>query len=536
MKKIQNTLLLLLFSNTLAYSEVKIPYEQCNWTNKDYTEHIIENSKKVYYTEEETEACIDCLYPSPKEQSRFDSFMRSFVNADKSNQIPEICFFASSIRSTEKKGGKSSRNYYYCKEPTSKRPSRSMTVFNPDKKRNQKKWARRTCLSKNYMDMTIQSFNYMTNCFGISDLKEKKELFTIFNHESSFILNNRSETDARCYGQLTEDAIDQMDKMIYSKEKSHEQYTVFYKQALKNCPDLKEKLIIPKMIIEETSAKPSTTKLGKLQDKTDPTCRVSQHPHTCFFYSIFHFVSNKVRFERNVNFVANEIPYKEDEKVVTNRDALIKDFKLPITLTKILRVKGVFTKKNGKRVKADWIFQDDHALYKSIKNLTYDPQQIKVQKIDLYRDRDMDKINTFTTHTAHNGGASVIVKHFEEFIRKQKEQISVASFCDRLKSSKLKICKHRKQIMNYQPLSFKDFSTPFSDHLKANYGKAGTSSKRRLEVGNFYKHLLKNKDYLKNKDNFLASQLTRLHKNNPNVSPEDIEAFVKESKKQCSDF
>ena len=516
MKFLNKILFLFLFLSWAIPSEsAELPYEKCNIQNQNYTEKLLKNSKKI-----DTEGCIDCL--TKKDKKGLDSLAMSFFTNtnQKLNSIPAICFFASTLRSTEKKGSDNSKNYYFCKNHLSKNPTRTMTVFKDSKKKKKKKvWARRVCLSKDYIDTTVKSFNYMADCLGFSSLKEKKELFALFNHESSFIVNNRSNTGAKCYGQLTENTINIVDKFIYMKSKSHKPYLEIYNKALAKCPDLHEHIVLPDLL-SKTGKKPSNIHLAKMQKKSDSTCRVSQHPSTCFFYAMYDIKANQIRFERNQVFVVNPLPQK-----VKDKEKLTKIFLLPIRQKEMLQVRGSFTKKSGEVVKKDWLFKDSLELYDTIKNLRYNPKQLQIKKINLYK--NVEKIKLMATHTAHNGGLTILTNYFDHFLRNQKEQI--AKKC----TTKSKHCNYRKKLQKGQSLDYQSFEKDFSYFLSKKY--KGTR-KRKREVSNFYKNILDDINYLRNEENHLTNHLNQLHQNNPEISKKDINQFVNTAKEQCSDF
>ena len=494
-----------------------MPYEKCNYQNSAYTKKILENSKKNYKEEEDTEACITCLH----KQQRLDDLVMSLIKnvKRKNSSIPNTCFLASALRSVVKKGSKNSRQYYYCEDPQSNGRGQIMEIYNPAKQKKENVWARRICLSQDYINMTAESFNTMADCLGFSTLKEKQGLFELFNHESSFILNNRSKSGARCYGQLTEDTVEQIDKFIYLQLETHKKYTDIYKKALERCPGLDQQLILPKGLGEKLSH----NQFAKMSKKLNPTCRTSQHPHTCFFYSLYIMQNNKIRYKRNMNYVVKATLMPK------NKEVKKEDFLLPVKLPEILHVKGtVKTKSSGKVVNADWFFANGLDLYKTMRRFNYDPRDLQVEKINLYKNEDAEKIKKFTIFTAHNGGSGVISTHLEGFLRKQKEAIS--SGC---KNSSAQSCKYRKQIESRELLDYKSYASDFSQYLKKKYKGSST---RKLEVSEFYKKLIRHKGYLHNRGNHLSGHLKRLHAKNSKISEEDVARFIKQSKEQCSSF
>lgn len=79
----------------------------------------------------------------------------------------------------------------------------------------------------------------MGYCFDLSNT-ELYDLFAIIHHESSFIPNSRSFTGAKCAGQLTTQAIINLDMDILLKtDPAYSNYT----QAIERCPYLQDILI-----------------------------------------------------------------------------------------------------------------------------------------------------------------------------------------------------------------------------------------------------------------------------------------------------
>ena len=210
--------LLILFT----YSEKifsKTLYEQCDWTNKQYTDNLIEHSVKFQEALEASES--EAGYCRDDCQSRkllinveshdWKLFKDTFKGAFE-NDIPSVCFYAGMTR--YKNPG--TKNYFYCQSSKesegrvrwmpfvcedSKRETGCELTCAPNKKINKNKSPRKACLNKGYVELTARAFNQVADCFGFSNV-EKIQLFSLFNHESSFHVNVRSPTGARCYGQF----------------------------------------------------------------------------------------------------------------------------------------------------------------------------------------------------------------------------------------------------------------------------------------------------------------------------------------------
>ena len=142
--------------------------------------------------------------------------------------------------------------------------------------------------------MTYKAFHYMADCFGFSRYKDKKHLFALLNHESSFILNNRSERGARCYGQLTLETANEINKRIYLSNNVHHHWkSRIYKEALDKCPSLPENVHIPDSVRPKGSGKErKENNFRKVQRKYTMTCRLTQHAPTCLFYTMYNIKMN----------------------------------------------------------------------------------------------------------------------------------------------------------------------------------------------------------------------------------------------------
>ena len=485
-------------------------YEQCDWKNKAYTERLIRESQKLF---PKTEACSDCFMPEKKGQNWWFEWINDFFLWPKEEDIPVECFFASGTKTLTK--GPGSKNYYYCKSKKSMKPLEKMRLTDSRGKRRYVS-PRKPCLNFPYTLMTSKAFHYMTDCFDFSQ-REKNYLFALFNRESSFILNNRSKGHARCYGQLRATVVKDINESIYFENVLGSK---IYRQALQRCEDLNEKVWIdPKIIPVRMGGKGETrsySRLEKINKKIRVTCRLTQDPATCFFYSLFNMQKNRIRLEVALNTVDKKIPRKT--KVPEN---IKQDFLFPIRLNEVLHVKGI-VKVNGKKRRIDEIFENNNEVYKSMKEVQYDPKDLAIKKVKLFKIDFNRKWKIL--YWLYNGGSSVADTYIWNFIREEKKTLSRE--CKRNHMG-FQRCKHRRQIIQNRSLPFD--TEKFESYLQLNYDG---SQKRRKEVAEFISDIKKDMNYLTNEGR-LKIHLQSLHKNNPDIEQEDIDEFVDRVEKHC---
>lgn len=504
---IQKSLIVFAVSPLFLHAST-IPFEKCTYVRKGFTERMVAesfykpapisslkkttmaNSDDMIFRFNTTQACESCILKANPDSSfkLFRAFMSSFgrkkpedtpsvyqeistrkiinseenqetiadaaTDADSKNSIHPVCFYASSLKSQNRNGGRNRNSYYYCdsvesREPRSyyeaEKPNGETGIFKP----------RRPCLSRNYVAMTAESFNYMAGCFDFKDLEDKVQLFSLFNHESSFILNTRSPTGARCYGQITSPVIKEIDDGIYGKSKKHK---AIYAAALKNCPDLDQRVIPPQK-----------------NAKNPPyTCRTTQNPDTCFFYSMFNIKINEQTLQRSYKTIRRDLP--KGSKI---SESTKKAFHLPISIQEVVQVKGTIVQKNGTTKKVDLILKDGRAVHNFLKNTNYKKSKLDIVKLNLYGKNK--KLKWYILHSAYNGGISVISNHLEIFAQRIKDQVYRS--CGEMYSKKY--CEYKKQLQKRRSLSYTDITKDFRNYLLTNYTKKPNST-RNKEVANFY--------------------------------------------------
>lgn len=499
-----------------SYTAAQIPFETCDKMRTDFTDRVVQQHYGVYpvVDSSQTEACIDCLFQqavnADEDLNAFRQTQKYFSEEVEESKIPFICFFSSAVRASSKRGSRGSKHYYYCDSALSNRISLMEGEFNPSKGRNNKYYARRVCLSEDYTRITYNAFHYMSHCMGFEKLEDRKQLFALYNHESSFIVNNRSETGARCYGQLTSGTMSFMDRHLrYNTPK----YSRILAEALKRCPDLNKKVLAPRF---------QNIRSNNVGGKT---CRTTQHPNTCFFYSMLFIKDNSMQLEAKMNAPDRSFPINADPQLAHR---LKKDFLLPIRHKEVLVVKGLVTRKGVQR-EVDWIFKNDYELYTTFKKLGYTRTNLLVKKVRIYKDVDT---RWLAIHTAYNGGQAILTKYFPNFIENKK--LTLATSCT--PSDKSEGCLQRSSLLDNQPLSYDTLKKEWSAFIGWAYE---AKRKRRREVAYFYKKIKADSDYLKDNKGMLRNHLaSTLHRDKRRdlQFQRRINRFVEKSKEQCSIF
>ena len=132
-------------SNNSLY---EIPYEICNWENKEYTKSVIEQARQFKFTEAFsscTEAYCWDIFRNFMIQEEYnwilkiqDTFLSNYDSANKSSsdRIPDICFYANMLRPVNIRAG---AKFYYCETPNSA-PKDQMDFLCPGKNKTPCTW------------------------------------------------------------------------------------------------------------------------------------------------------------------------------------------------------------------------------------------------------------------------------------------------------------------------------------------------------------------------------------------------------------
>ena len=530
----------------------KAPFEKCDWTNKSYAERLVRDSSADDDSRAEAQFCPQCG-PAAKSAGRQEGFIETMQKIME-RELPPECFLASAARSIQKEASR--KTYYYCDSPEDKKTDKVMAPLIDPKGKTRRMYPRAPCLNEDYIMMTFRAFHSMARCFGFTP-QEKKYIFALFNHESSFILNQKSHRGARCHGQLSADTAAEVNKRIYlSGNPEPHSSSQIYNEALKKCPNLPESVLLQDEIMPAEGKSRTYKGFKRIRKKLRVSCRLTQHAPTCFFYSMYNIKINLNQIERILSLEPGNIPQNMDLP-----NDMKRHFPLPIRLNEALVVKGMFreggssVEEGGKTVYREWVVRDAYQLYTILYDTKtgkprrgYSPADLEIKKIPLY---DIDqKVKWSFVYQAHNGGLTMIKDKLKTFIENGKEAVALGSFCDERKNAKKAECsnkparRHRARIKEGKPLAFN--MPAFQEKLSSE------------EVRNFLSQIHRDVNYLNNEDSEkskpLSRHLRRLSANTraekfkkekrgeetivipPEISPErnsQIEEFVKSIKGKC---
>ena len=440
------------------------PYEQCTWKNRIQTDKLVENFKDYLVGEESRRVAAESKPDCPTRGLGIEPFLEwaaqvksrtlEYVWGKSEQNYSPLCFLASGWKGKRlwkpAPGGKS---YYHC----SKGKTRPLMLKEDDAGRRRKIYTRSFCMNGDYVQLIAKSFNEMSQCFDLTD-DEKKYFFAIYSHESSFHLNKRSRTSARCLGQVTMVANIEVNRDINWGR------TDIAAHVFKKCPRLKDE-IIPEDILRRKLSK-KKIKYLTLKSRGRFNCHLSHNPYACLFYSIYFLKYYE------------EILEKEMSKSMDHTDIEISEeheeqYQLPIKMGEILHLKGTCNHRVKGAVEGSWLFDRDDEVYDFLQRCRFD-KSIVARKVDLF-ENFYSKVKLDVLLTSYNGGSSILNDYFPSFIKYFKRKI--VRKCDN--DSK---CPHRRIIESGNSLSPHIFYDNFGKFLMANYsGKI----RRRKEVANF---------------------------------------------------
>ena len=539
----RNKILFTLFFSFSALAEKAAPYEECDWTNREFTEEIIQNVDRYKTNTEAGAVCLECSSDDQYEgyggedRKNFHTLVNPI--AEEYSDIPDICFYAGMIRSTNIKGGPKGENYFFCQDvqKDGKKETIMPTLMSfsnctkansencrlappPPKKPSRSIYRRRYCLSQDYVQMTAKAFNEMAECFEFTP-QEKRNLFSLFKHESSFMLNSKSSTGARCYGQLTTDVYKTINRYIFysGKVDSWLSQSSIYEKAAEKCPFLNDEDKILRQPFEKKLASKTlkldgkngydqrlTRALGSV-DKSF-TCAATRDPYTCFFYSMYNYKLNDHAFFN----AYHKIPK-------SNLDAETKNFfKLPSKINEIISIQGKITK-NGRTQIVDWIIESEKELKNILsQGVQWNKQDLKVRVIPLF---DFNDLKQDVVFRSYNGGMKVSTSLFPAFMERMKSNIA-SSGCINDKHCR----KYREQLLRGQLLDADFFNRYFSAFLK--------KKKSRGESAEYIDRINEDHCYMRNKGNNTKGLMkSRLSEFEHAMSPQDVDDFVEQIGKLC---
>ncbi len=340
--------------------------------------------------------------PKPKDTNRQDS---PTPKREKKNFIPSICFQVSGTRVSDKP--KTASDFFTCihehydgsnlglcrdivKQPGHPKacdstPIPCEDVQNSDLSCNNKfkskkdmktnngcnrgaAFPRKPCLNAEYLAMTAKAFHDVTKCLDIpQDLA-----FSILHHESRFILNNKSNTGALCYSQVTSSAVADFNSFLNDKPHYPEMKELLRNNIQERCPSAWKHFQKVK-----TKKERNRFLLISSLDK----CKLNLNPYTCFFYGLSYI------------------------KILTNKaqEAVQKINKIEIA------------KVNG----STWIFKDELE-----KKKTEDRRKINLETTKIKVFPDETTLIKWLTTIGYNGGLSIPGGVFRGFMQMIKGTLS----------------------------------------------------------------------------------------------------------------
>ena len=498
-----------------------IPYKTCNWKNKTYTDRLLAENfgYELRFTEGHSNSeagalCIDCgvgvpyPYTSPTDADAVEiEALRSIVlssspEAFESNTgIPDICFYANMLRSNTKG---SNQQFYHCKNSSgpprkfsSPRafmsfsscpgggegekeviPTKNQCILD-DKKTDPVRnlFAHGFCLNKEYVGMTAKAFNAMAKCFDFNK-EETSAVFSALSHESNFMLNAKSENEARCYGQITGDLFADINKYIYARNnpeysevtKGNPQpkwlrYGKIYKDAVERCGNLSEK-VFPQDVLkfrqpcQNNKKKRCIKSQAKLRDLSRKgnkyTCALTHDPYTCLFYSMYFMKMNHSNFDvtlprepseaRNIPYEFKELFQNQNKhevtiiqgkmknkssqksKYYTGDDTLVMwDFS---ETAETFYHKECDTRQCKKTACGADSYEGDVCTEDCCNKYSYElgegKDYLQIKQVPLFPEAVLRR---FFTQTAHNGGTGIITNELKAFLQNMKLRISNRARC-----------------------------------------------------------------------------------------------------------
>ena len=427
----------------------------CDGKSKLLTDTVVANTKQFDITRSlrgSTEAkalCLDC------KQIKNTSAVRELTKiVNTTGDISSICFYASFLRKSDLKSKKNPESYYNCKSKNTK--IGAIKSEYPDDKNRKTTF----CANKDYIEMTAKAFNEVANCFKFTH-KEKKLLFALFNHESRFVLNARSPTRTRCYGQLTITAIKDINRNIFLRNDGGK--SKIYDKVKSQCPGLADKVIPPgvlKVPKQETSYNQKEDELAKIQRRNNFTCGTTQDPYICMFYSMFYAQMNMDFFDKSFSAKTH---YRHREPAPGIRKALGISEQKPIQLNEMLVIKGPITINGVTRVRK-WVFWDNAEVFNLFNRHRISAKQARNLEVKRVKIFDEDMLRAKFIQTGHNGGTSITYSEAGTFVRELKRKIAYGKECKKDKNCK----KMRETILSKKSLSVDTFNHEWSNFAHAN--------------------------------------------------------------------
>ena len=434
------------------------PYDtQCSKSDLQRTERLTQD-----FSLTTAGFCETCDNRSKNEQDNYLS------NLEEVSIIPKQCFLAMALRGNSLF---SKRQYVHCK-------SKEQSSFDRNRK---------FCINEDYINTIHTAWKEMTKCFNYS-MERQEEIFHLVNQESGGVLNVKSNTGARCLGQLTIDYVKTINKTIHSIYKKNPlRHSEIYREVIQRCPQLKEKI---------------------LKDINHITCKTSMDPHTCLFYTFYGLERNHRKMKKNLQSKSDYMGTKEFSQELKDK------YQLPIKLNEMLVIRG--TAKSGKSI--HWVIWDDSELY-SLREKIDDSKKLLIKKVPLFKNQE--DIEQMFNYWAHNGGQSLVNSSLIKRIEKLKKNISMSCPPD----LKQRRCLAREQVKAGEGIKSSLALKMFTVDLRATY--PSKSARRRKELSEYVNRIQASNRKVFNYTEGSAdtNNMLNLYKSASGFSEEELNSF-----------
>ena len=369
-------------------------YETCDWTNDKLTLQMTESFEITSGVE--GGLCTVCSSQGPT------------LSKVSPGQISNTCFLMSAVFRKSwlpKSKAKKPPYYLYCSNENRPAKKNDFVAYDPQKNKERRIYTRAPCLNRDYITMTSRAFHKMARCFGFSP-REQQNLFKLFNHESGFLLNARSPTGAKCYGQLTNVLVTDIVRSLRGEEEPHEEdysYARVFEEAKKQCPQL-DHLVYP----EDFKNLSRAEFLKRTQVQRFPVCQVAHNPEKCFFYAMMN-VKTKLNALRK-KFLINTHP---PDRTLPIDPAFKEKFQTPILLNEMRKVTGVWKNKRGQSSRVNWLIWSDLEVGGLTQNQSSSQKKAIIEKVHVF---DPEEILWPTVYWSYNAGHIVTKNYFENFL------------------------------------------------------------------------------------------------------------------------
>ena len=561
--------LIAVFFTNFIFSSALFAYEdkQCSPKNRDFTNRITLNILEAS-TEMGAVSCILCPYSIENPPNYVQSITE--LPSPKPIVIPDICFYAGMLRSTAL-----NNSYYQCPKPSAPANQAFLSQENA------------LCLTEDYVRMTAQAFNETADCFGFTDKEKKDLFATINHESAYMLnIKSKTgalcygQMTSKTFQNLNK-------FIYARNDKTWGDYGAVINQVFNNCDSLKSKVIPQKIATirennkdykkcyspkpcynccTQSSAKycsnktdkgkiPKYTKCGEgnhsesvcctktggvenclscwekcektgdpclpcshcsdsLADQAPRLCSLTSDPYSCFFYSMLNLKLNMSEFDKWYNYHPTYLPNVEVE------EEFIEKYGETLKRNQIYVVKGKLIGGVSGNTYENMVFQHYKEMYEVLPHLGQGSIIEEHTPVTLF---DPEELRTHFTHTAHNGGRSIVIETFIDFMKTIKSKVSAGTSCN----ENLECKKLRDKILSGTPLSLSDLRREWSHYADKKIQRHSESK------SNFNNEA---KDFMNLSDQHLQDILnpTTLDNYLTQKSPKNKDRIISEIEKQCS--